>query len=126
MTSDQIQRYQPGGDIYAQLETQHGRPGALLVSQAALTGDRTAITEALARLRFGEPLDESTARIFWSQIRSDPFDAPLSSLNKGFGTVFKSAGLGLLKNPWVLVALAAVVFFAIGGHRWLFAKAQLK
>jgi|SRR5438876_5644881 len=125
MTNELIQRYQPGGDIYAQLETQYGRTGALLVAQAALTGDRTAITEALVRLKYGEPLDESTARIFWSQITTDPFDAPLTSLNKGLGTVFKSAGLGIFRNPWVLLALAAVVFFAIGGHRWLFAKARL-
>lgn len=126
MTPDQIQRYQPGGDIYARLETERGRTGALLVAQAALTGDRTAITEALAQLNSGDPRDESTARQFWSQVTNDPFDAPLESLNKGFGTVFKSAGLGILRNPWVLLALAAVVFFAIGGHRWLFAKAQLK
>ncbi len=120
-----IARYQPGGDIYAQLEGQYGRNAALLIAQAAQTADRDALNEAIARVRHGEKLDESTAQIFWHQITTDPFDAPLDTLNKGLGTVFKSAGLGLLKNPWVLLAIAAVIFFAIGGHRWLFNKAKL-
>ena len=36
-----------------------------------------------------------------------------------------SAGLGVLKNPWVLLAIAALVFLAIGGHRWLGSKLNL-
>jgi hypothetical protein len=120
-----IARYQPGGDIYATLEDQYGRNAALLIAQAAQTGDRDSLNEAIAQVRHGAKLDDSTAKIFWQQITTDPFDAPLDSLNKGLGTVFKSAGLGVLKNPWVLLALALVVFFAIGGHRWLFAKAKL-
>jgi len=126
MTNATIQRYQPGGDIYAQLEAQWGRPGALTVAQAALTGDRAAITEALAQLKSGDPRDESTARLFWSQITTDPFDAPLSSLNSGLGVFGRSAIIGVLRNPWVLLALAAVVLYAIGGHRWLFEKARIK
>jgi hypothetical protein len=126
MTNDQIQRYQPGGDIYARLEAERGRTGACLVAQAALTGDRTAITEALAQLNSGDPRDDSTARLFWSQVTTDPFDAPLESLNSGLGVFGRSAIVGVLRNPWVLLALAAVVFYAIGGPRWLFEKARLK
>lgn len=126
MSKDLIQRYQPGGDIYAQLETQYGRTGALLVAQAALTADKTAVTEALARLKHGEPLDESTARIFWSQVTTDPFDAPLSSLNKGLGTLSTSAIIGLVKNPWVLIAAVVVIFYALGGFSWAFSRARLK
>ncbi len=121
-----IARYQPGGDVYAQLESQYGRNGALLIAQAATTGDRDAVNDALERVRgHGEKLDDSTARIFWSQITTDPFDAPLQSLNKGLGTIYSSALLGLLKNPWVLLSLAAVVFYFLGGFRWLGAKLKL-
>lgn len=121
-----IARYQPGGDIYATLEQQYSRNGALLISQAALTGDRDNLNDAIERVRgHGEKLDDSTARIFWSQITTDPFDAPLQSLNKGLGTVYSSALLGLLKNPWVLLTLAGLVFYALGGFRWLGAKLKI-
>lgn len=117
MTKAQIQRYQPGGDIYAQLEAKWGRVGALAVAQAAASGDRTAITEALAQLKSGDPLDESTARIFWGQVTTDPFNAPLASLNSGLGTAFTSAIVGVLKNPWVLLALAGAVAFFVFSRR---------
>lgn len=121
-----IARYNPGGDIYAQLEAQYGRPGALLIAQAATTGDRDAVNNAIERVRgHGEKLDDSTARIFWGQITTDPFDAPLSTLNKGLGTVWSSALLGLLKNPWVVLTLVGVVFYYAGGFRWLWAKLKL-
>ena len=125
MNNETIQRYQPGGDIYAQLEAKYGRTGALLIAQAAQTGDRDAVNQALSRVKYGERLDDSTAQIFWRQVTTDPFDAPLASLNKGLGAVFKSAGLGVLKNPWVLLAIAALVFLAVGGHRWLASKLNL-
>jgi hypothetical protein len=117
MTKAQIDRYQPGGDIYARLEAQYGRVGALSVAQSALSGDRTSITEALAQLKSGDPRDESTARQFWSQVTTDPFDAPLASLNSGLGTVFSSAIVGVFKNPWVLLALAAGVVFFVFSRR---------
>jgi hypothetical protein len=125
MNQATIARYQPGGDIYAQLEGQYGRNGALLISQAAATGDQDAVNDAFVRAKYGEKLDDSTASIFWHQITTDPFDAPLDSLNKGLGTAYKSAILGLLKNPWVLVTLAGLVFYALGGFRWLGAKLKL-
>ncbi len=120
-----INRYQPGGDLYAQLEAQYGRTGALLIAQAARTGDRDALNEAFGRVRHGERLEESTAKLFWQQITTDPFDAPLESLNKGLGTAATSALLGVLKNPWVLLAVAGLVFYALGGFRWLGAKLKL-
>jgi hypothetical protein len=125
MTNELIQRYQPGGDIYAKLESQYGRPGALLIAQAAQTGDSVAVNEAIVRAKYGEALDESTARIFWKQVTTDPFEAPLASLNKGLGIFSKSALLGLLKNPWVMIALVVVVFGALGGFRWLLGKYKL-
>ena len=120
-----IARYLPGGDIYPQLETQYGRNGALVISQAAATGNRDALTEAFAQVRDGARLDDSTASIFWHQVTTDPFDAPLSDLNKGLGVVGKSAILGLLKNPWVLLTAGLVVFGMLGGFKWLFGKAKL-
>lgn len=122
-----IARYSPGGDIYATLESQYGRDGALLITQAAQTGDRTNLNDAIERVRgHGAKLDDSTARIFWSQITTDPFDAPLSDLNKGLGVVGSSAILGLLKNPWVLFTLGLVIFGLLGGFKWLWARGKGK
>ena len=114
-----IQRYQPGGDLYAQLEAQYGRNGALLIAQAATSGDRGQVTDAIDRVRYGERLDDSTARIFWGQITTDPFEAPLASANAALGTLGSSAILGLLKNPWVLAAVVLGVILWAGGGPWL-------
>jgi hypothetical protein len=120
-----ITRYQPGGDIYAQFEAQYGRNAALLIAQAAQTTDRTSLNEAISQVKFGAKLDDSTARIFWSQITTDPFDAPLSALNSGLGTVFGSLGLNILKNPWVLITGVLVIFYLLGGFKLIWRKAQL-
>jgi hypothetical protein len=109
-----ITRYQPGGDIYATLEGQYGRNAALLISQAALTGDRDALNEAIARVRNGAKLDDSTASIFWHQVTTAPFDAPLDALNSFLGNATKSALKSIVLNPYVLllfVGVAALVVF---------------
>lgn len=119
MNKATIQRYQPGGDLYAQLEAQYGRNGALLIAQAATSGDRGRVTDAIERVRYGARLDDSTARLFWSQITTDPFEAPLASANAALGTIGTSAIIGLFKNPWVLLVVAALIFHAFGGFAWL-------
>lgn len=126
MTPDTIQRYQPGGDIYANLESKYGRNGALLVAQAALTGDKFAVNDALSRVKFGERLDDSTASLFWKQITTDPLAAPLESANAAIGTIGKSAIFGVLKNPWVLLAIGVLIFYAVGGFTWAGKKFQLQ
>jgi len=125
MTPALIARYQPGGDIYAKLEVTYTRKGALVVAQAAQSGDQFAVTDALERVKYGERLSESTARLFWGQITTDPFEAPLASANKAIGTIGSSAIIGLFKNPWVLVAVAALVFYALGGFGWAWNKLKL-
>jgi len=105
-----IQRYQPGGDIYQALLAQGiGAAGANAVAQAALTGDETQVNAALTQAQFGNPLNTSTASILTNQLLTDPLAAPLSGLNNVLGNSFAS----LLKNPYVLLALAAVIFFFV-------------
>jgi hypothetical protein len=107
-----VQRYQPGGDIYAKLEAKYGRNGALLVAQAARSGtDRVDISDAIARAEFGERLDDSTASIFLKQIATNPLGAPLDAANNAL----KNAALSFLKNPWVLLTLAIALFVMLGG-----------
>lgn len=116
MDTTLIQRYQPGGDIYAAILSQHGQEAADSCAAAALTGDETAINAALT-LYSGTstpyqavPLAEtSTASILGEQLATDPLAAPLESANKVLNNTF----LSFLKNPTVLIVLALVVFFVV-------------
>jgi hypothetical protein len=123
MDQTTINRYQANnpdtgqpGDIYSAIESQHGQSAADAVAAAALSGDETQINSVLT-LYTGTstpttavPLaDTSTADIFTNQILTDPLAAPLESANKILGNTFFS----FLKNPWVLVTVALVVFFFV-------------
>lgn len=111
MTPELIARYQPGGDIYATLQTQYGPTAAASIAAAAQTGDETQINAAISQAKFGSPLDTSTASIFANQIITDPFAAPAASFNDQIKKLFAN----LFGNPFLLIAVVAVVFFAFGG-----------
>src|SRR5256885_9618262 len=108
-----MNRYAPGGDIYQTIAVQYGSAAADRVQQAYESGRSGAVAEVLAELRFGQPSDTSTASIFWKQIITDPFAAPLETANRGIGTVLGSAIKGLFNNPWVLllIALGLTIYF---------------
>jgi hypothetical protein len=110
MTPDLIQRYQPGGDIYASLLADYGRNGALLVSQAALSGDSRRVTEAIAQVRNGARLTESAAALFVKQITTDPLGAPLDAANRQLSALAGNTALAFLRNPMVLLVLAVIGF----------------
>jgi hypothetical protein len=52
---------------------------------------------------------DTTASDFLSQIETNPLAAPLASANTLLGNTF----LSFLKNPWVILTIAAVVFFGL-------------
>jgi hypothetical protein len=107
-----LQRYAPGGDIYADLQTQYGTAAANQVYAAAQTGDNNGeVAAALAQIRYGAPADTSTADAFVDQITTDPLGAPLSGLN----TLLSNSIFDFFKNPAVLVTLGLIVFFVLGG-----------
>lgn len=96
----------------------YGFDAAQRLAEVAATGDQAAFNIAISRVRRGEPFStapDSTATStwgnFWHQITTDPLGAPLDSANNQLKQVF----LDLLKNPFVLVALALGLFFAFGG-----------
>lgn len=105
-----VDRYAPGGDIYAQLAAQYGPDAAQRVYSAAQTGDRSRVSEQLAAER-GKPgnLDESTWSNFVGQITTDPLAAPLESVNNQLQNALAS----FWRQPYVvgLVILAAVGAF---------------
>ncbi len=78
------------------------------------SGRSGAVAEVLGELKFGPRLDDSTGSIFWQQVTTDPFAAPLESANAGLGTVLGSAIKGLFANPWVLIVVVA----AVGIYFW--------
>jgi len=126
MSPDLIQRYQRGGDIWESLAEQYGVSAADLVAQAALTGESSAVTDAIAQVRNGNPqTGTSTLGNFFNQLVTDPFAAPLDTANAGIGTVLGSALKGLFRNPWLLLVAGVVIFWALGGFTWLRKKTQL-
>lgn len=103
-----IDRYKPGGDIFETLEAQYGRNGALLVTQAALTGDRKAVSTAIGQAKYGAALDESTASILWGQLTTDPLGAPLDAANKALSTLSANTLLAFFRNPMVLLVVVLI------------------
>jgi len=104
-----IDRYQPGGDIYATLKAKYGDAGAAIVAIAAQSGDRAQVTDALARVKYGERLNESTLEIFLNQLATNPLDAPLDTLDDAVSKLFDSKGVWTL----LLVGVAIVIAIAV-------------
>jgi hypothetical protein len=103
-------RYQPGGDIYSKFVSQYGRAGADRIAAADASGVPYAVNDALAEVRNGPRLNDSTASNFWDQITTDPLKAPLDSANDQIG----KAVANFFKNPWVLFALALLIWGWLG------------
>jgi hypothetical protein len=82
---------------------------------------QTRITEAIASVKYGSPLPDSTPSIFFNQLATDPLAAPLEDANTALQNTFFS----FLKNPWVLVAGTALLFFLLGGGTWIRNKLSL-
>jgi hypothetical protein len=120
-----INRYQPGGDIYAQLVTQYGQTNADAIAQAAATGDRTQLGTALANVRDGAaPGSTSTIVNLYNQLTTDPLAAPLSDLN----TIVGNSAFAFLKSPYVAAIALLALFFYFGGAviitSWISKKAK--
>lgn len=107
-----IERYQAGGDIYATLAAQYGTNAANSIAAAAATGDREQLTEAIAYVRNGAALDDSTASIFIDQLLTDPLAAPLDALDKGINQIFNSEGVKTILTVVAVGAVIALVIYA--------------
>lgn len=107
-----VDRYQPGGDIYQRLVSQYGTAQANAIADAAATGDGAQLANAIAVARGdGDQLETSTGAILLEQLETDPLSAPLGAANN----VLQNSFVSLLKNPFVLGAIAVGAFFALGG-----------
>lgn len=120
MTQDTINRYQAGGDIYAQLQSLYGTAGADQIAAAALSGDESQVNAALVQVKYGQPLNTSTTSLFATQLATNPLGAPLSGLNNIISNSFSS----LLKNPWIWGTALVLLFLWMGGLSLL--KGKLK
>jgi hypothetical protein len=110
-----VTRYQPGGDIYAQFQSQYSTGAADSIAAAAATGDRTQLANAIANAKGNPEMDASTLDAFVTQIETNPLGAPLDSLNGLLSNTF----LSFLKNPAVLITVVLVLFLALGGFGWI-------
>ncbi len=118
-TNDTIDRYLYGGDLYGDMESQYGVDNADYIAALAASGDPIAVATAVNKLKNGEQLQTGFWSILGGQVSTDVTAAPANYFNDQFKKIFKN----LFTNPWLLIALVAVVFFALGGFSFL--KRQL-
>lgn len=101
--------YAPGTYAYQRNVNAYGKAGADYVWQTAREGGD--VGAALTGLAVQSTGSASFLGNFATQITTDPLAAPLESANNQIENVVK----GLFKNPWVLLALALVIFHLLGG-----------
>ena len=122
MNENLIQRYQPGGDVYAGLARIYSTATADAAANAAKTGSEIAINNAIANSGYGAKLDTSIISNFANQIETNPFGAPLESLATIADNTFKTIGGGAVNvvkgtanvGLWIgvgIVALVALLLF---------------
>jgi hypothetical protein len=117
-------RYAPGGDIFAQIDSQHGREAATRLYSLALLDDNKPFLNYLSDLNAADEkrqgvgttaqLTESTASALGSQLWNDPLGAPIEQLGKVVQNTTKAA-LGNW-GIWIVGAGSALaLFFYFGG-----------
>ena len=107
-------RYQPGGDLYAEINTKFGNQAANAAAAAARVDDQgETLRFTLSNIRGGNYTvgaanpRTSTAGLFFEQITTDPLAAPLEGLDNQLGNVV----LNLIKNPLVLALIVGAVWW---------------
>jgi hypothetical protein len=112
--------YETGSYGYWEVADRYGEAAADAVAEAAARGDTAAVNNALSNARRGTTNADyagstSTLGNLWTQLTTDPLAAPLDAANtqisRAIGNVFK--------NPFVLLTVLAVIFFALGGWQLL-------
>jgi hypothetical protein len=110
-------RYQPEGDIYIKLALQYGKDWADKAAAAALANDGEELTRVIADARSAagitkpEQEADGTFGNFVDQLATDPLGAPIASAQGILANTLES----LYRNPLVLIAVIAALFFAFGG-----------
>lgn len=122
MTADQFDSYNYGA-AWWDLADRFGFSVALeQVAAAASARDLAALNAAISDTRRGTssasyppPGSDSTWSNFWDQIGTDPLGAPLEAADRQIAR----AVANVFKNPFVLIGVAALGFYLVGGFDWL-------
>jgi hypothetical protein len=120
-----INRYQPGGDLYAAEQAKYGTSVAGQIANAALANDELTITSIAEGLKYGANKDTSALDALGSQLYNNPLGAPLEQAGKVAGNTFTSLG-DAAKNAassivgnwgmWLVVGVIALAgFLYLGG-----------
>ena len=104
--------YAPGTTKFNNIAKAYGTAAANEAHRIASNGgDSADVTLALNKYRKQVDIcSQSTLGNFWDQITTDPLGAPLQSANNTIGNTVKS----FFKNPWVLLAIAVLVWGWLG------------
>lgn len=115
MLASESNPYYPGNAAWNGAEQRFGNAWAKRIYMASLIDDggvtlRNTLNDAVQAERgrdFARPGSDSTLDNFIEQVTTDPLAAPLDSLNDQLG----KAAWNVLRNPFVLVVVVAVVVF---------------
>lgn len=106
--------YQPGGTAYNNAWNTFGQAVADKLAAAAYDEDWALVGDIIDKARAAQgytaaPTGGSTSTLgnLYTQLTTNPLSAPLDGANN----IIQNSFLSLLKNPWVLVTIAALVFF---------------
>lgn len=132
-----IARYQPGGDLYAQLVTQYGQTNADAIAAAAATGDETEVNTAFGNATLGPNNTGSTSTVvnLYDQLTTNPLAAPIADANtlitnsaSSVNSLLGNSITSILTNPAILISLALALFFFFGGasliRGWIASKSK--
>ena len=107
-----IELYQQGGTAYAFFEKNYGTNAANIVASAAASGDRATLTDAIAQVKYGQPLNDSTVSILTEQLLDDPLGAPLDALDSGVSQIFNSSGVKTVVVVTIVAGVIALIVYA--------------
>lgn len=119
MTAQTQSEYAPGGWRYNNIANNYSVAAANdAAAIAADGGEQWEVSEALSKYnKNAQPVVGGTSAIgnFFTQITTDPLAAPLESANNQIG----NAVMGVFRNPWVLIAVALLIFHLLGGFDYV-------
>lgn len=119
--------YVAGGPYYNTIAAKYGTDVANQVAVAAANGDRGSMSMILGSAvplgqpgggSVAEPLDESTADAFFTQMYNEPLVAPIEQVNK----VLTSTGNAIASSPGItgtitLLGIGALVWFVLAHNK---------
>jgi hypothetical protein len=115
-----IARYQPGGDLYAQIVSEYGQAAADGIAAAAATGDQNQVNNAFAQYTTSmvQPADSSLLDALGNQFTSGNVVSTATSYwGATANSWIQSVVTAITDNFFVLAVVVSVVLIFFSGRK---------